>query len=112
MFCMWGGERTGMEKKRLEYIDIARGIGIVLVVLGHCLSQLDGSLRTFIYSFHMPLFFTLAGMTHKTTECSDIRKCVLGLLKKRKAIFRYYILFNGLYLAWDLTTQNGGGIAN
>ena len=55
MFCMWG-ERTGMEKKRLEYIDIARGIGIVLVVLGHCLSQLDGSLRTFIYSFHMPLF--------------------------------------------------------
>lgn len=97
-----------MEKKRLEYIDIARGIGIVLVVLGHCLSQLDGGLRTFIYSFHMPLFFALAGMTHKTIECSDIRKCVLGLLEKRKAIFRYYILFNGLYLAWDLTTQNGG----
>lgn len=48
-----------MEKKRLEYIDIARGIGIVLVVLGHCLSQLDGGLRTFIYSFHMPLFFCI-----------------------------------------------------
>lgn len=48
--------------KRIEYLDIARGIGILLVVFGH------NDLKTnapffyrFIYSFHVPLFFFLSG---------------------------------------------------
>jgi len=48
--------------KRIEYIDIARGIGILLVVLGH---NDFGYISPFgykvIYSFHMPLFFFLSG---------------------------------------------------
>jgi len=48
--------------KRIEYIDIARGIGILLVVLGH---NDFGYISPFgykvIYSFHMPLFFLLSG---------------------------------------------------
>lgn len=48
--------------KRIEYIDIARGIGILLVVLGHndfaIVSPFGHKL---IYSFHMPLFFFLSG---------------------------------------------------
>lgn len=48
--------------KRIEYIDIARGIGILLVVLGH---NDFGYISPFgyklIYSFHMPLFFSLSG---------------------------------------------------
>lgn len=48
--------------KRVEYIDIARGIGILLVVLGH---NDFGYVSPFgykvIYSFHMPLFFFLSG---------------------------------------------------
>ena len=55
------------EKKRYTEIDIARGIGIVLVVLGHAIKQTEVSagwirvLTYVIYSFHMPLFFTLSG---------------------------------------------------
>ena len=53
--------------KRIEYIDIARGIGILLVVLAHndfgYISQYGYQV---IYSFHMPLFFFLSGYFVKT----------------------------------------------
>ena len=43
------------KEERIQYIDIARGIGILLVVLWHCI---HGSyIARIIYSFHMPLFF-------------------------------------------------------
>lgn len=48
--------------KRIEYIDIARGIGIVLVVMGHNdFAAVSPFLYKVIYSFHMPLFFFLSG---------------------------------------------------
>ena len=48
--------------KRIEYIDIARGIGILLVVLGHNdFAQISPLGYRLIYSFHMPLFFFLSG---------------------------------------------------
>ncbi|WP_029576917.1 acyltransferase family protein [Bifidobacterium thermacidophilum] len=58
-------------KKRIEWIDIAKGIGITLVSFGHLrngdgqsvwLPALD-SLIAAIYLFHMPLFFLLGGIT-------------------------------------------------
>ena len=48
--------------KRVEYIDIARGIGILLVVMGHNdFSLISPFAYQVIYSFHMPLFFFLSG---------------------------------------------------
>ncbi len=53
-------------EKRIAYIDIARGIGILLIVLGHNdLSEYHPFLHKFIYSFHIPLFFFLSGMFFK-----------------------------------------------
>lgn len=46
--------------KRIEYIDILKGIGIILVVLGHVTQ--NKPLFQFIYAFHMPLFFFVAGL--------------------------------------------------
>ena len=45
-----------MTDKRISYIDMAKGIGIILVVLGHSIFPSE-NLTTWIYSFHMPLFF-------------------------------------------------------
>lgn len=45
---------------RVEAIDIAKGIGIILVYFGHIPPTPD--IKTFIYSFHMPLFFFLSGI--------------------------------------------------
>ena len=48
--------------KRIEYIDIARGIGILLVVMGHNdFAVVSPFMYKVIYSFHMPLFFFLSG---------------------------------------------------
>lgn len=47
--------------KRIEWIDIAKGILIVLVVLGH--SEISEVAASVINSFHMAAFFFLAGLT-------------------------------------------------
>ncbi|MBO4887432.1 MAG: acyltransferase family protein [Firmicutes bacterium] len=46
---------------RKEYLDIAKGIGILLMVLAHC-PLVYNPIKQWIYSFHMPLFFFVAGM--------------------------------------------------
>lgn len=51
-------------KKRLTWIDNAKGIGILLVVLGHTYG-IPVQLHHIIYSFHMPLFFLLSGYTFR-----------------------------------------------
>ncbi len=48
-------------KNRKQYLDIAKGIGIILVVIGHC-PQVYNPLKQWIYAFHMPLFFIISGM--------------------------------------------------
>lgn len=56
------GGKTNI-KQRLTYIDIARAIGILFVVLGHINQFYRDSqgieysqILIFIYAFHMPLF--------------------------------------------------------
>jgi fucose 4-O-acetylase-like acetyltransferase len=52
--------------KRVEYVEIAKGIGIVLVVMGHNdFSLISPFAHKLIYSFHMPMFFFMSGMFFK-----------------------------------------------
>ena len=52
--------------KRIDYVDIAKGIGIVLVVMGHNdFALISPFAHKFIYSFHMPMFFFMSGMFFK-----------------------------------------------
>lgn len=52
---------------RIEWIDFAKGIGILLVIVGHCVyTNFYGELaRGLIYSFHMPFFFIVSCSTTK-----------------------------------------------
>lgn len=51
-----------MGSNRIRYIDIAKGIGILLVALAHAdISIFAPYAHRLIYSFHMPLFFFLSG---------------------------------------------------
>ncbi|MFS2187010.1 acyltransferase family protein [Mucilaginibacter sp. Mucisp84] len=54
-------------KIREFWIDNAKVIGIALVVLGH-LVLIETKITTFIYSFHMPLFFLISGYLHKNNN--------------------------------------------
>lgn len=49
-----------MIKKRIGWLDICKGIGIILVILGHVYSDAH-PVKIWIYSFHMPLFFFVSG---------------------------------------------------
>lgn len=78
-----------MPIKRYDWIDVAKGIGIILVVIGH--SRLNtGIVARWIASFHMPLFFVLAGF------CFDEMKYpTLAAYVKRKLealLYPYFTL--------------------
>ena len=45
--------------ERLPWVDSLKGVGILLVILGH--SAIPDSVYQMIYRFHMPLFFFLSG---------------------------------------------------
>lgn len=52
---------------RIAFLDVAKALAIVLVVWGHLIqlttiNYWNNAVFSFIYSFHMPLFFLLSGM--------------------------------------------------
>lgn len=53
-------------KNRLDYIDRAKGILILLVVIGHIWQS--GKVFNTIYVFHMPAFFVISGMLLGVTK--------------------------------------------
>lgn len=69
-------------KKRIDYLDCVKGIGIALVVLQHIGFQSDILLK-YIHSFHMPLFFLTAGITLRFSDKSNIKNFVC---KKAKSL--------------------------
>lgn len=58
-----------MSKKNYNHLYAAKGIGILLVIVGHVISQVSYLGKT-IYCFHMPLFFLLSGVFAYTCEKS------------------------------------------
>ena len=50
--------------ERKAYIDILKGILIILVVVGHAVKG-DTAVHQFIYWFHMPAFFMVSGYLYK-----------------------------------------------
>ena len=80
------------EQKRIEWIDIAKGIGMILVVYGH--TSIPKYISNWIYSFHMPMFFIIAGMLF-TPKGTDF---YLFLKHKFKGLVIPYLFF----LMWDI----------
>lgn len=67
-------EQRESSTNRIEYIDIAKGIGIILVVFGHVIRgdnypiPFAQQICYSIFSFHMPLFFIISGLCIKETK--------------------------------------------
>lgn len=86
------------EKQRLDYIDLLRGIGILLVVIGHHISEAEG-LVVWIFSFHVPLFFIITGYLsgYKNDKCEDIKGLIIS---KAKSLMYPYITFSVINIIW------------
>ncbi|MFM9976630.1 MAG: acyltransferase family protein [Sphingomonadaceae bacterium] len=105
-------------KKRYQWLDAARGIGIILVTIGHALGGLfdsplgdghDWLRQTFflIYTFHMPLFFMLSGalVDHRIqTDRSKFRQSLLT-----DVVWPYFlwstVQFTVIFLLGNLTNR-------
>lgn len=97
-------------KKRLAYIDICKGIGMLAIIIGHLGVP---SISKFLYTFHVPLFFLISGFFYKDEE---------GFLKKRTAnLVKAYLFTSLCVIIFDVIYElakyiasygcSGGGIA-
>lgn len=74
---------------RINWIDIAKGIGIILVCMGH---HSYGLLTDWICSFHMPLFFVASGFCYKTTNKTLLQELSHKAYRLLAAFFSYSAL--------------------
>ena len=91
-----------MKQQRIAYVDIAKGLGILLVVWGHSSKFLFNE----IYAFHMPLFFFIAGFFFKDgIGWKDF------VYKKVKALLIPFIIFytSTLLFYYSLLNMTGRG---
>lgn len=81
-----------MERKK--DLDFAKGIGIILMVLGHCYSTGNGELiRTWFYSFHMPLFFIIPGIVYGIQLRNPANRFCQIVTRKAKQLLIPYFFF-------------------
>ena len=82
-----------MESKN-ELIDIAKGIGIILVVAGHCMEFP----KNYIYLFHMPLFFFLSGYCYKEKYNQNLSNIFILLKKRIKSLYFPFVKYGLLFV--------------
>lgn len=105
---------------RIDWVDYAKGIGIILVVYGHLLSSgyhmglgipdhFFGLSDSIIYGFHMPLFFFLSGLFIEKSLQKHGFKNYLGI-QLRRLVYPYFlwsILQMSVEVIFSSQTQNG-----
>ena len=84
-----------MSQKRKEWIDIYKGIAILLVIIGHL--NISPMLYRFIFSFHMYAFFFVSGFTYSEKKEQHIHTYIYNNFKK---LVIPYFLFAFL---WDIS---------
>ncbi len=105
-----------MKNNRIKWIDIAKGITILLVIYGHSMRDemrtaspfLDYTYRC-VYIFHMAFFFWLSGYSyqmgrtvfHKNYNLSFVRK------KIQKQLLPWILYTSLIYIAFTIATNNG-----
>ena len=94
---------NSLTEKRLDYIDIARGIGIILVAFVHVQF---GFTKIYIESFLMPLFFFISGFlshhnTHKTNKSFISNRF-------KRLMYPYFLWSSILFLFWFLFDTHEG----
>mgnify|MGYP003292467965 CR=1 FL=1 len=85
--------QQSMVSDRDNTISILKGIGIILVVIGH--SQCPNVLNRWIYSFHMPLFFIASGYLFKSRY---FKQPGWLFLRRVKSIYCPFVKWSILFL--------------
>ena len=91
-------ETKKVKNGRIDSIDIFRGIGIIIMVMGHI--GFGSIFDHLIHAFHMPMFYFISGMFFKAENVDGTR--VIDFVKKKVYTLIIPYLFFGilLYLIW------------
>lgn len=86
---------------RLNWLDIAKGIAILLMVLGH--TSIPSVLSNFIWAFHMPLFFIASGWTTnwEKTDFIGFTKSKIRTLLVPFFVYSLVVLWMQIPQGWD-----------
>lgn len=99
---------------RIIWIDIAKAICIVLVVIGHYIPDIHpiwyGEMNKIIYTFHMPLFMFASGFVYMATK----NNVGYGkfLWRKVKRLMIPYLTVSLVVVTIKLCTQEGTYVEN
>ena len=99
---------------RIIWIDMAKAICIILVVIGHYFPDIHpewyGTIRSVIYSFHMPLFMFASGFVYIATYQDS--GYIAFLTKKAKRLMIPYFTTSILVISFKLCTQGNAYVEN
>ena len=89
--------------KRLNYLDTAKGICMLLIMLGHCFldteTRQNSLLVIWIYSFHTTTFFIITGILVEYIQ--EYSRPMMGIiLSACKRLLLPYFVFQVLYMLW------------
>lgn len=93
-----------MEKKRIEFIDLAKGVCILLVVLGHLVPIVNLKL-SFIFCIRMPLYFCLSGLFFK--DYGGLRNFTIKKVNKILVPFIFWYIASYIFYYLGATVLDG-----
>ncbi len=90
--------------KRLDHLDMAKGIGMFFVALGH-MEDIYTATRIWISSFHMPLFFIISGILIAVKDEPE-KNFGESVRKRFRGIIIPYLWFSLSYFVIDILNLN------
>lgn len=78
-----------LKNTRIKFLDVAKGVGIILALLGHTY-EIPSSIHLLIYAFHMPMFFVLSGYVFNTRKYEGYSVKRFLSLNLKRYIFYYW----------------------
>ncbi len=88
-------------KNRIEWIDCARGICILMVLAGHIIPNEYG-LGQWIYSFHMAAFFIMSGYLLKINHSWNENELMDVIRRKASSLLYPYVVFSVISIGISL----------
>lgn len=86
---------------RIEFIDIARAIAMVFVVIGH-INFANSCIKAWVYAFHMSAFFLISGTVAKWRDDYTGKRLISDTYKSFVSLIIPYILWALVYCDFSL----------
>lgn len=82
-----------LTKQRDQTLDVLKGFGIILMVVGHS----GAPIERFVYLFHMALFFMASGYTWSDSKVRDLGAVKQTVISRLKGLWLPFALGNGIF---------------